>query len=233
MALRRTIAKLWSISMSSSCGEGVASINANKMLMLSESAVMQCLDMKSCLDVNRKALMGIYTGEATVPTRLGVPYYPPRSTTSSGAGTSDPPDWTLFKPASWARNPEPSSLSSVSQDTGVTESIGIKVVSVRSQNPSFGLPLVPATIFHVDAMTGIVDAIIAGTYATACRTAAGRYVFTKESHDSRKNFRSCLFLFLGLFHITVPVPWQPKCLFKLIARFRATRKTTITQRITQ
>jgi ornithine cyclodeaminase/alanine dehydrogenase-like protein (mu-crystallin family) len=47
-------------------------------------------------------------------------------------------------------------------------------VSVRSQNPSFGLPLVPASILHVDAMTGIVDAIIAGTYATACRTAAGR-----------------------------------------------------------
>lgn len=111
------------------------------MLVLSETDVKKCLDMKACLAVNRKALRVIATGEAIVPTRIGIPYRE---------------DWSLFKPASLP----PSHL-------------GIKVVSVRADNPIIGLPQVPATILHMNRDTGIVEAVLGGTYLTAARTAAG------------------------------------------------------------
>jgi ornithine cyclodeaminase len=112
------------------------------MLILSETDVQKCLDMKSCLAVNRTALRVIATGEAVVPTRIGIPYHD---------------DWSLFKPAS---------LPSSSH-------LGIKVVSVRGDNPAIGLPQVPATILHMNYHTGIVEAVLGGTYLTAARTAAG------------------------------------------------------------
>jgi ornithine cyclodeaminase len=57
----------------------------------------------------------------------------------------------------------------------------MKLVSIRSDNPLDGLPLVPATILTVDAKTGIVDAVVAGTYLTAARTAAGSALATAHA----------------------------------------------------
>ena len=45
--------------------------------------------------------------------------------------------------------------------------------SIRANNAQTGHPLVPATVLHINPSTGIVDAIIAATYLTAARTAAG------------------------------------------------------------
>ena len=49
----------------------------------------------------------------------------------------------------------------------------MKVVSVRANNPSNGLPLVPATILLLDAASGIVRATLGGTYISVARTSAG------------------------------------------------------------
>jgi ornithine cyclodeaminase len=124
---------------------GTWSLSLSRMLVLSETDVKQCLDMTACLAVNRRALRVIATGDAIVPTRLGIRY-------------GDTDDWSLFKPAA---------LPSTSH-------LGIKVVSVRGDNPSkYDLPQVPATILHMNYTTGVVEAVVAGTYLTAARTAAG------------------------------------------------------------
>ena len=146
------------------------------MLILSEANVRQCLDMQECIDVNRQALIAIATGDATVPTRLGLPYLQP-TTTNDNDGKSDDAaeDWTLFKPASLQKQ------TRTIDDTGKrttdaskeTVSMGMKVVSIRANNVHTGHPLVPATVLHIDPVTGIVDALVAATYMTAVRTAAG------------------------------------------------------------
>ena len=128
------------------------------MLLLSETDVRKCLPMKDCVDVNRQALASLRPGgEAEVPTRLGLPYY----TTSS---REDAQDWTLFKPAAFYKQNN--------------IQMGMKLVSVRANNPSQGLPLVPATVFLLDAPSGQVQAVLSGTYLTGARTAAGSAVAT-------------------------------------------------------
>jgi len=125
----------------------------NAMLMLSEKDVKKCLSLKDCLDVNRKALMAVAEGTAQVPTRLGLSYQ------NKEAQTEDAKDWTLFKPASFSDSNE--------------TLMGIKLVSIRAMNPQQGLPTVPATVLSLNAETGYVDAVLASTYLTAARTAAG------------------------------------------------------------
>jgi ornithine cyclodeaminase len=115
--------------------------------------------MKDCLDVNRVALSSMVTQQSFVPKRLGLPYEP------SHKHDDDVPDWTLIKAASFTEHDE-------------TVQMGVKVVSVRSHNPAHNLPLVPATVLNIDPATGKVDAVLAGTYLTAARTAAGSALAT-------------------------------------------------------
>lgn len=128
----------------------------SKMLLLSEKDVRQCLPMKDCVSVNRRALASLRPGGGSeVPTRLGLPYYTARG---------DAQDWSLFKPAAFYG------------DDSVQ--MGMKLVSVRADNPSRGLPLVPATVLLLDAPTGQVQAVMSATYLTGARTAAGSAVAT-------------------------------------------------------
>lgn len=57
--------------------------------------------------------------------------------------------------------------------------LGLKIVSIRAQNPTRGLPLVPATIMVLDATSGMVQAVLDGTYLTGCRTAASSGLATQ------------------------------------------------------
>jgi ornithine cyclodeaminase len=101
------------------------------------------------------------------------PHHSPGSA-SAAPNTSDSTradDWTLFKPAAYSNS-----------------SLGIKIVSIRSDNPTTrNLPLVPATVVSVDAETGVVDAIVAGTYLTAARTAAGSALATAHALAGSSN----------------------------------------------
>ncbi|KAI2510659.1 Shikimate / quinate 5-dehydrogenase [Fragilaria crotonensis] len=144
---------------------------ANRMLFLSESNVKQCLSMKDCIDVNRQALISLTNnGGGIVPTRIALPYQssPLATTTSTTPSTPSSQDWSLFKPATYQ------------QSDGSTSHMGMKLVSVRSENPSrFGLPMVPATIMVVDPPSGMVEAVVSATYLTAARTAAGSALATQ------------------------------------------------------
>eukprot|EP00933_Yihiella_yeosuensis_P047330 TRINITY_DN43104_c0_g1_i1.p1 TRINITY_DN43104_c0_g1~~TRINITY_DN43104_c0_g1_i1.p1 ORF type:complete len:361 (-),score=-17.53 TRINITY_DN43104_c0_g1_i1:30-977(-) len=62
---------------------------------------------------------------------------------------------TLFKPATYK------------------DAIGMKVASVRNNNPKVGLPAVPATIIMVDKESGVCNSVMDATVLTAMRTAAG------------------------------------------------------------
>lgn len=132
------------------------------MLVLGEHDARLALGLQECLDINRKALMSITEKRAFVPSRLGIPYpnnplLPQDSTKPSDKAE----DWTLIKPAAYYTDNE----------DGIV--MGMKVAGVRADNPSKGLPLVPATILLFHAETGIVEATVAGTYVTIARTSAG------------------------------------------------------------
>ena len=151
------------------------------MLILSEADVRTCLPMERAIEANKRALGSLRRagdGGATVPTRIGLPY---RGSSSAAAAE----DWTLFKPAMY----EPSN------DVGGNQPslMGMKLVSVRGGNPSLGLPTVPATVMLVDCKTGIVSALLGGTYLTAARTAAGSAVATDCMASSNKRLHLLVF----------------------------------------
>ncbi|EJK44177.1 hypothetical protein THAOC_37307 [Thalassiosira oceanica] len=141
------------------------------MLVLSDLDVRRCLSIKEIIDVNSKALRSIRDngGEAIVPRRIGLPY---RSATA--CSSEDAEDWTLFKPAYFpASNDEDE------------EVMGMKLVSIRGNNPTLGLPTVTATTALNNAETGEVEAVVSSTYLTAARTAAGSALATKLVLEGR------------------------------------------------
>lgn len=149
----------------------------SKMLVLSEKDVRKCLTMESCIKINKAALMSIASpstaalvgGKGNVPPRLGLSGAP----TTISASAAEAEDWTLFKPAAFYADDG-------GDGNGYKESLmGMKIVSIRAQNPDKGLPLVPATILVVDAESGIVQAVLDGTYLTGIRTAASSGIATQ------------------------------------------------------
>jgi ornithine cyclodeaminase len=152
------------------------------MLLLGERHVRKALNLQDCLDINRKALISICKGDGVVPSRVGLPYpNNPNKPVAVAVAVAvdqnqnqnqnqketetekDATDWTLLKPAAYYG----------SDDIDIDISMGMKVVSVRANNPSNNLPLVPATIILVDPPSGIVKATVSGTYITVARTSAG------------------------------------------------------------
>ena len=127
------------------------------MLILGERDVVKALDFKECLEINRQALITISEQTSYVPSRLGLTYPNHPSQPSS---TGEAQDWTLIKPAAYYG--ENNDLA-----------MGMKVISIRTQNPANGLPLTPATILLLDPKSGIVESTVAGTHITVARTSAG------------------------------------------------------------
>jgi ornithine cyclodeaminase len=130
------------------------------MFLLGERDVRKAFNMQECLDINRNALISLCKGDAVVPTRIGLPYpNNPNKPVDQNQKETEASDWTLLKPAAYY---------------GFDDiSMGLKVVSIRANNPSNNLPLVPATILLVDPPSGIVQATVSGTYITVARTSAG------------------------------------------------------------
>jgi ornithine cyclodeaminase len=138
---------------------------AHLMFILGEREVAKALNLKECLEINRQALITVSERTSYVPTRLGLSYpnHPdqPRSTTGEAQ------DWTLIKPAAYYG--ETQNNNNNNNDLAM----GMKVISIRAQNPANGLPLTPATILLVDPVSGLVDSTVAGTSITVARTSAG------------------------------------------------------------
>lgn len=134
------------------------------MFLLAERDVHRALGLQECLDVNRQALISLTEQTAFVPSRLGMPYprHPNDDSSAASSDTKTAADWTLIKPAAYYGKEENNSMA-----------MGLKVVSIRADNPSNGLPLVPATILLINTVTGMVEATIGGTHVTVARTSAG------------------------------------------------------------
>lgn len=144
-------------------------LRSRTMLILSEAEVRQCFPVSAAIECNRNALSSLRKdgeGGAMVPSRIGLPYNP------GDASSSPSTDWSLFKPAAYY----PPSNTNVRKDNII---MGMKVVSVRANNPAMGKPTVPATVMLLNPETGEVSTIMAATYLTAARTAAGSAVSTE------------------------------------------------------
>lgn len=189
------------------------------MLILSEAQVRQCLTIENCLTANRIALgtllcknikkkgenrlgaAGITDGTALVPPRVVLPRYQHGGDTSLVQSHSDTPiDMTLFKPAAYYQSPvDPAEISKPTRDPpSIRNLMGIKIVSVRSENQSLGLPTVPATMTMINPQTGEVHALLGATYLTAARTAAGSAIATKlclDLDDGERSMNSHLVVF--------------------------------------
>jgi ornithine cyclodeaminase len=154
------------------------------MLILTEAQVRKCLTLESCIAANRLALGALRStkssgisrngkplalpSSAVVPTRIGLPRcLEDYDSSSSAAGSVEPRDMTLFKPASYYGKTDSETI------------MGMKVISIRAKNLSRGKPTANATITMLDAETGDVSAILGGTFLTAARTAAGSAIATK------------------------------------------------------
>jgi len=144
---------------------------SNTMRILSEADVKRCLPISVAIAANRKALSSLLMnddGGASVPTRIGLPYHNKESSSSS---TTAPADWSLFKPAAYY----PPQLDNT--DNQIL--MGVKVVSPRANNAARNKPTCPATIMLLNAETGETSAVVAATYLTAARTAAGSALATE------------------------------------------------------
>src|SRR5919199_5954625 len=114
------------------------------MRILSRADVEKAITMREAIKVMKDAFAQLSNGEATVPLRTPIPI--PRH---SGMN--------LFMPAYLARS----------------DALGIKIVSIRNDNPARRLPLIQAIVASFDPETGRALAVMDGEYLTALRTGAG------------------------------------------------------------
>lgn len=151
-------------------------LNNTTMRILTEADVRRCLPISAAIAANKQALSSLRSNGdagALVPTRIGLPYHSKESN-----GTA-PADWSLFKPAAYY---PPQQGNSGNKDTEIL--IGVKVVSPRASNASKNKPTCPATIMLLNAETGETSAVVAATYLTAARTAAGSALATEMACSS-------------------------------------------------
>jgi ornithine cyclodeaminase len=146
------------------------------LFILGERDVKRALDPLQCLEITKTALVSLVDKTGVVPSRLALPYpNNPNKAISKSDCRDAAQDWTLIKPAAYyaAFGDDNHDDDSHEMTDGEDVIMGLKVVSTRVNNPTQGLPLVPATILLMDAKSGLVRAVLAGTYITAMRTSAG------------------------------------------------------------
>lgn len=122
------------------------------MLILTKSDIQRCFSMKDAILAAKEAVRLYSSGNATVPLRTNV-------------AVEDYNGQSLYMPA---------------VTRGDQNALGVKIVSVYPENIEKGLPSVPATMVTLDPETGIVSAILDGTYLTQLRTAAIQGAGTEE-----------------------------------------------------
>ena len=120
------------------------------MRILSRTDVQQAITMAEAIEAVAEAFAQLSSGRATVPLRTAIEL-------DRHAGT------TLFMPSYLADD----------------DALGTKIVSVHSQNPTHGLPLIHALVVLIEAATGRPLAAMEGGYLTALRTGAGTGVATR------------------------------------------------------
>lgn len=114
------------------------------MKYLSSADIQACFSMQDAIDADKSALASYSAGQADIPLRTNL-------------AVADQNGQSLFMPG-YVR--------------GASPALGMKIVSVYPANAQQGLPSIPATMVVLDAHTGIVSAILDGTYLTQLRTGA-------------------------------------------------------------
>ncbi|MCP1638919.1 ornithine cyclodeaminase [Streptococcus gallinaceus] len=122
------------------------------MLILTKSDIQECFSMKDAIAAAKDAVRLYSSGNATVPLRTNL-------------DVVDYHGQSLYMPA---------------VTRGEQNALGVKIVSVYPENIEKGLPSVPATMVTLDPETGIVSAVLDGTYLTQLRTAAIQGAGTEE-----------------------------------------------------
>lgn len=113
------------------------------MLLLSKDDIKSVFTMKDSIETNKEAYQIFSQGKSEVPLRTVIPA--PREN-----GTF------LFMP-------------SYVEDL---DTAGLKVVNIFPNNAKDNLPTAPAQVLLIDGKTGIISAILDGTYVTQLRTGA-------------------------------------------------------------
>lgn len=114
------------------------------MKYLSAKDIQSCFSMQDAIAADKNALAGYSAGQADIPLRTNL-------------DVSDYHGQSLFMPG---------------YVHGTQPALGTKIVSVYPGNAKRNLPSVPATMVVMDAQTGMVSAILDGTYLTQLRTGA-------------------------------------------------------------
>lgn len=114
------------------------------MLFLTKEDMMQIFSMRDAIEADKTALKSYSSNQAKVPLRTSIDI-------TEAEGISS------YMPAYVA---------------GDKLALGIKIVSTYPQNIDKGLPSVPGTMIVLNPETGIVSAMLDGTYLTQLRTGA-------------------------------------------------------------
>lgn len=116
------------------------------MLFLSKTDMQQCYSMQEAIAADKQALKQYSLGKANIPLRVNI----------SAKGFNGQ---NLYMPGFVEGDIE-------------SAAAGIKIVSVYPDNAEKNLPVVPATMVVLNPETGMVSAILDGTYLTQLRTGA-------------------------------------------------------------
>jgi ornithine cyclodeaminase len=159
------------------------------MLILSEADTRRCFTVPDAISTTRKALASLVKdGGGEVPKRIGLPF---TTAASSSSSKSSPDDWSLFKPAAFY----PASTDLTDDDEIL---MGMKMVSIRAHNPEkFNKGTVLATTMLLNSETGEVSAIVAATYLTGVRTAAGSALATHLAFSNRNTSNGLMLVIFG------------------------------------
>ena len=162
---------------------------SNSMLILSEADTRRCFTVPDAISTTRKALASLVKdGGGEVPKRIGLPFF---TAASSSSSKSSPDDWSLFKPAAFY----PATTDSTDDDEIL---MGMKMVSIRAHNPEkFNKGTVLATTMLLNSETGEVSAIVAATYLTGVRTAAGSALATQLAFKNRNASNGLMMVIFG------------------------------------
>jgi len=114
------------------------------MIYLSASDIKKIFTMRDAIDADKEALSLYSAGKADIPLRTNIDI--PEQNGQS-----------LYMPG---------------YVSGKKPALAMKIVSVYPDNINKNLPSVPATMIALDATTGIVNAVMDGTYLTQLRTGA-------------------------------------------------------------
>ena len=116
------------------------------MLILTADDVRKALPMRDAIEAMKSAYASLSDGRAVAPLRTRLPVRPHEGL-------------VLFMPAY--------------VQTGTSEALAVKIVSLFPQNPQRGLAYIQAAVLVLEADTGRALALLEGSSLTAIRTGAG------------------------------------------------------------